>query len=300
MPKRIDLTGQKFGKLTVIGFSHTEKGIAYWSCKCECGNETIVCAANLRHNITKSCGCLQREAQQRLKNFTDKTGTINGKLTILSLAGFENGSAMWNCKCECGNECVVSTRALHKKKDCGAHKSQHQSEALKYDLIGQIFGHLTVVAPEQNKKGHTTWKCKCDCGRECIVHTGHLRNGHTRSCGQCLRISVGETLVEEWLVKHCIPYEREKRFIGCIDVCKLPFDFFLWDRGIAIEFDGILHYEVTSLNNDLEKQHKHDLIKNAYCEQNDIILLRIPYWEMDNIDSILSEWILLDDKKDAA
>ena len=53
----IDLTGQKFGKLTVITRDESRKGRAYWICKCECGNTTVVPSCDLRSGHTQSCGC---------------------------------------------------------------------------------------------------------------------------------------------------------------------------------------------------------------------------------------------------
>ena len=53
-----DLTGQKFGMLTVIDFSHKEKNHYYWKCECECGNICIKNGSNLKSGSTKSCGCL--------------------------------------------------------------------------------------------------------------------------------------------------------------------------------------------------------------------------------------------------
>lgn len=52
----------------------------------------------------------------------------------------------------------------------------------KNNLIGQQFGQLTVI----EYVGDSKWKCLCSCGKETIVKTGHLNNGHTKSCG-CLR-----------------------------------------------------------------------------------------------------------------
>lgn len=62
MGKLIDLTGQSFGKLTVValdGFHVSPNGTraSRWKCLCECGNETVVTSGNLRYNVTKSCGC---------------------------------------------------------------------------------------------------------------------------------------------------------------------------------------------------------------------------------------------------
>lgn len=58
MGKPIDITGQKFGKLTVLGVHHLGKrNTRYWLCKCECGKETVQISVNLKSGRTKSCGC---------------------------------------------------------------------------------------------------------------------------------------------------------------------------------------------------------------------------------------------------
>lgn len=58
MAKLIDLTGQKFDKLTVIEKAPSHSRHVYWKCKCDCGNECDVNGTNLRRNLTKSCGCI--------------------------------------------------------------------------------------------------------------------------------------------------------------------------------------------------------------------------------------------------
>ena len=60
MPKYNDLTGRKFGRLTVIERTESNKcGKAKWKCVCECGNETTTTGGNLVQGITRSCGCLR-------------------------------------------------------------------------------------------------------------------------------------------------------------------------------------------------------------------------------------------------
>lgn len=53
----------------------------------------------------------------------------------------------------------------------------------RIDLTGQRFGKLTVLEPAENIGGRTTWRCRCDCGKETVVPTGRLRSGETKSCG---------------------------------------------------------------------------------------------------------------------
>ena len=68
MGKLIDLTGQRFGRLTVLRREGTyrnyssDKTLPTWRCRCDCGRETVVNGNNLRCGVTQSCGCLRREA----------------------------------------------------------------------------------------------------------------------------------------------------------------------------------------------------------------------------------------------
>jgi hypothetical protein len=58
----IDLTGQKFGKLTVDKYKGKNKhNQSMWLCKCQCGNNKIIVGTSLRNGSTRSCGCLQRD-----------------------------------------------------------------------------------------------------------------------------------------------------------------------------------------------------------------------------------------------
>ena len=62
MGKLIDLTGQRFGRLTVIKRAdNTAHGEACWVCQCDCGNTVVVIGVHLRSHHTKSCGCLQKQ-----------------------------------------------------------------------------------------------------------------------------------------------------------------------------------------------------------------------------------------------
>lgn len=79
MRKTIDLTGEKFGRLTVIKRAEdaiSDKGIRTkcWECICDCGNKTIVRQAGLQGGTTKSCGCLHREI---IGNMSRKHGLSN-------------------------------------------------------------------------------------------------------------------------------------------------------------------------------------------------------------------------------
>ena len=61
--QKIDLTGQRFGKLVVISEEEKRGEARMWKCKCDCGNDVVVMQRHLSSGHTKSCGCLRREAK---------------------------------------------------------------------------------------------------------------------------------------------------------------------------------------------------------------------------------------------
>jgi hypothetical protein len=72
-PPRPSLVGEKFARLTVLELDYVKSRRRYWRCKCECGNVVTVSEGNLKHGITKSCGCIKKEyLQNRKKGKTTK------------------------------------------------------------------------------------------------------------------------------------------------------------------------------------------------------------------------------------
>lgn len=76
-------------------------------------------------------------------------------------------------------------------------------------------------------------------------------------------------------------------FDDCRDKKCLPFDFYLPDYNLIIEFDGQIHYwEVGYGNHDITVAH--DKIKNEYCKSHNIDIIRIPYWDGNDIEKIIA------------
>lgn len=77
--KRIDLTGNLYGRLTVIGYDSTNRtGKALWRCECNCGNTTVVIGDNLKTGATTSCGCYRKEVEV-IASVTHGLTSSNGK-----------------------------------------------------------------------------------------------------------------------------------------------------------------------------------------------------------------------------
>ena len=92
-----------------------------------------------------------------------------------------------------------------------------------------------------------------------------------------------------------IRYERQKRFKNCKNIKSLPFDFYLPERNVLIEFDGIQYYEVVEHFGGKEKfkiRKENDNIKNKFCTDNNIDLIRIKYSDINNIEKILTKLLI--------
>lgn len=128
MERVIDLTGKRFGKLTVECRVGSRGSQPAWSCACDCGRKTIVIGPSLRYGATKSCGCLLRESSRKLgrARVVDATGMRFGRLVVLGLAEhYEAGKPMWRCRCDCGNEKMVLGTRLREgtTQSCGCFRS---------------------------------------------------------------------------------------------------------------------------------------------------------------------------------
>ena len=121
------------------------------------------------------------------------------------------------------------------------------------------------------------------------VSSSHLSGA---GCPHCME-SKGERKISKFLDQKNIEYVRQKKFDDCIGLrYKLPFDFYLPKYRIAIEFDGKQHYEPMEYFGGLESYNRlkvNDKIKNDYCEDNFIELIRIRYDQIDRIYDILNE-----------
>jgi len=227
MAKAIDLTGQRFGKLTVLkrDYEHQKGRTAYWLCQCDCGKQKVIDGANLRRGQTKSCGCINIE----------------------------------RCK-QMGNNHIL-------------------------DLTGQRFGKLVCLSRTDVKKRTSyIWKCQCDCGNITYVEASCLTKGDTQSCG-CIK-SQGELKIIQLLNENNIPFEKEKQFDNCRfpDTNKMArFDFYV-DNKYIIEFDGKQHFEINNFfEQSLEDIQKHDEFKNNWCKDNNIPIIRIPYYKLEDL-----------------
>lgn len=120
-----NLTGKRFGMLTVICRAENKFGHTNWHCLCDCGNEKDILAINLTRGLTKSCGCYHNKdfGERRL---IDLTGKKFGNLTVIERAENRGKEIFWKCRCDCGQIKEINGSRLKngKTKSCGCYKKE--------------------------------------------------------------------------------------------------------------------------------------------------------------------------------
>ena len=120
--KRLNLAGQRFGKLTVLCRAPNIGRDTAWRCRCDCGNEVVVRTCYLRRGAARTCGCGSDSPKLDGTNRLDLTGRRFGKLTALAPLGKVAGNNYkWLCRCDCGAECAVVVANLRNghTQSCG-------------------------------------------------------------------------------------------------------------------------------------------------------------------------------------
>lgn len=298
MGKIKDLTGEVFGKLKVIEMTPERRNRqVVWKCECECGNTTYVVGQALRTGHTKSCGCLNYEK----KDIDSLESQVFGKLTVLCRSKFSfNNKVYWTCQCECGHTFDVCGTDLRNKNidSCEYCRDHHY---YFNDLTNTRYGLLTVIkSVGRDNSGHHIWECQCDCGGVATVSSIALISGNTSSCGCLKNHSVGEAIINRWLLSMNCNFKRQITFVDCLSPkgAKLKYDFGIYDNhqnllGL-IEYDGIQHTQPIDFfggEDAFNYLQECDTIKNNYATQHNIPLLRINYANREKISSILDKWL---------
>ena len=226
--KKLDLTGQRFGRLTVLGPAENIGNRTAWLCRCDCGQDAVVTTRDLRRGRRTSCGCdkppvdpspggygrasltyIDGTCVEMIRANTVRSNNTSGVPGVEWMASKQKWRATI---CFKGRRRYLGSYgkfedAVQARKRAEAelfdtfldvYDGKRPESALRdieevcppiprydnrLDLTGQRFGMLTVLAPAENIGSMTAWRCRCDCGKETVVMTGHLRDGHTTSCG---------------------------------------------------------------------------------------------------------------------
>lgn len=166
-----------------------------------------------------------------------------------------------------------------------ASKTKTHSKFVKevYGLVGNEYSVLGEYVKAKTKVLIKHGKC----GNEYLVTPSDFKDG--KRCPKC-RQSKGERSISDVLDSLYIDYKEQYKFDECRNIRPLPFDFAVFDGDgklmFLIEYDGEQHFkDVKYFKYTLDEIKNRDAIKDKYCEDNNIKLVRIPYWA--DIDEIL-------------
>lgn len=157
MSRLIDLTGQRFGLLTVLHRSGQPHSCVYWVCRCDCGSVIEVSGNNLKRGHTVSCGC---------RRVLPYLGKRFGRLTVLEKTDekIRHGSTwspLWKCRCDCGNIVLMRLDSLTSGniQSCGCMEQEGKIEKMRQaagfisgtqiSRIRRILEHNAAVPDEE-------------------------------------------------------------------------------------------------------------------------------------------------------
>lgn len=177
MGKLIDLSGKRFGRLTVLSRAD-DSCPTHWLCSCECGKVPRVQGLNLRRGVSKSCGCLRKE--ETSKRITkDLTGQRFGRLLVLRRLGQRPGrSVHWACRCDCGKTKVIPASSIKTgtARSCGCLRAEMLRSSAMPKEVAKLFARATRVRSGAKSKG-----------RECNISVEDLVVILSKPCIYCNR-----------------------------------------------------------------------------------------------------------------
>lgn len=265
----------------------------YWKVKCiYCGEEKNKRGIDLNKGKCIICKC-----QQKL----DIIGKVFGDVTVIEKTDkhSSDNSIIYKCKC---NHCgfIQEFAATRLRRDEIFCQQCHERKSTVKDLTNQIFGNLKVLYQDKEKirTSHgqgAYWICEClNCGSIISTRGADLISRNTSSCG-CIK-SKGEFTIAKILTENNINFKREFKFLDLKDKGYLKFDFAIFDDSdnllYLIEYDGIQHFKANergwNTTEHLLNIQRRDRLKDEYCQNNNIPLIRIKY-----NDKITTEKVLL-------
>lgn len=241
-------------------------------------------------NLIQGFGCPKCYEKSRLNTHDDfllRMKSINKDISIIGKYTGANNKIL--CRCNiCSHEWSPKANALLSGHGCPEcfHNSRRKSHNDFVNQLNEINPDITIIGEYKNNK--TKIKCKCDkCGYVWETAPTQLLSG--RGCRKCAT-SKGEKKIMLYLKENNIDYFHQHTFDDCKDIKLLPFDFYIPENNTVIEYDGEQHFRPVDYFGGIEKYQigkRHDEIKNQYCNDNNINLIRIPYTDFNNISYIL-------------
>jgi very-short-patch-repair endonuclease len=162
------------------------------------------------------------------------------------------------------------------------HVPTNEEFIIKANKIHRNKYDYSLIEYKNNKT-----KIKIICAIHGIFEQRPIHHLLGSGCQKC-NTSKGEIIIDNWLIEHKFKFEKQKRFSNCKYKKPLPFDFYISQFNLCIEFDGEQHFSNKISQKRYLETVRNDKIKNDYCNKNNINLIRISYKEKNRINEILT------------
>jgi len=274
--------------------------------KCHCGNEFESSIQLLKMGCNYECPECTKERRVSHHRFdydyVKKWIEENTSSKLLSTS-YKNNSDKLELECECGNLYETSLMHIrdsenHMCREC-SYKRIGQLQSLNYEEVKKEIESLTTskLLSTSYKNYNGKLELECECGQIYYSNFATLRKRQALKCHKCNNtLSKAEEKTDKILKENNINLIRQHIFSDCRYINPLPFDFYLPDINFTIEIDGEHHFYPVNFGQGEEESKEEfkrrvikDEIRNKYCQDNNIKLLRIPYWDFDKIETILKE-----------
>lgn len=237
-------------------------------------------------NILNGKGCPKCNGGVKYghEEYVRRVSTINSNIEVIGEYVNTATKILHKCLID-GYEWLVAPCNILKGVGCPKCYGNITKTHEKYvKEVSTINPNIEVIEKYINAKTNILHKCKID-GHEWLSCPTNILRGS--GCPVC-KFSHGEKNTEIYLIKHNVDYIPQYKFNDCKNKQMLSFDFYLPNYNLCIEYDGIQHYEPIKYfggERKLKYIQQNDDIKTKYCNDNNIVLLRIKY--DDNIEEVL-------------
>ena len=249
---------------------------------CPNGHLCKISFANFKNKNRRCSRCNGngKYTEEEIKIMLEKEGYI-------LLSKYKNANSEIIVKCNHGHIWKTSWGKFQSGRRCPYCSGKFNSYETIKELIESEDGY-TLLSKECNQLRDKV-KIQCKHGHIYEVMVENFKSG--RRCPYCNE-SKGEKEIGKILKKYGIDFTPQYKFENCKFYKGLPFDFYLPQYNICIEYDGEFHYKMIMGFNEFVNGKIRDTIKTIYCKENEIKLIRIPYWDFDNIEEILCKELL--------
>jgi len=276
---------------------------------CRCGNIFSKSLSNFKKGQYVCNKCSKKEQiktflypYEDIRNFIEFYSNSDCVL-LTEEKDYVNTNNKIKIRCKCGNVFETKFQSfLHKTKrqcnECGDILRADGSR-LPYDFVKNFIENIKgyKLLSDTYINSGTKLEVQCDKGHIYEVIWEDIQKGNR--CPFC-KETRGEKRIEEYLSLNNVQLKIEKIFLDCRYIQPLRFDFYLPEHNVLIEYQGKQHYFPVDFagkgeewaNEQFKINQIKDQIKRDYCNNNNIKLLEIPYWDFDNIEDILSSNLL--------